>query len=633
MIHHFPFFFGGTHHLFGCFTRGAPNRARDCAVLLCPPLGHEYVCSYQTFRKLATRLGEAGFPVLRFDYYGTGNSAGDASAPDLVDAWHESISRAVDELRVSSGRERVAVVGLRLGATLAAAVAAERGDIDTAVLWNPCATGKSYLREARMLGLANPEQSTAPAIEAGSVEAAGFHFSTETVSTLSTIDLTRLDRKVANRVLLLSRDDLPASDRLAANLESAGAVCEEQRTAGYSKFMVSPIHSEVPESTIDQIQTWLNGAYPEMDEHHCSDHGSGVTSGPAVAVPGYAAREQPVTFGDSIAGIFTAPITDPGVSLPAVLLLNTGADHHIGPHRLYVSLAREWAERGFPVLRFDIGGIGDSPARSGQRDNEAYPANALEDVNAAICYLREIRGIECVVLAGMCSGAFHALHACTTSEVAGIIAVNPPLYWRSGLDLSTDPYLNEYEARRVWRALFAPGKWLRLATGRVDVRHSFGVFGARARGAALRVARKTRADDSQSERGKLEKLFANAPAVDIIFSEGDPAMRHLQQTFGPGFDALPQRYNLRIDVVAGAGHTFMPVAWHSSLTERLTARLVERYYPHAESVYHYSTLRANRNVPRNPAATGSAASSESIPNPPLASERWTSSGPPRDRAT
>ncbi len=346
MIQHLPFFFGGTRHLFGLFTPGAPGRRRDCGVLLCPPLGHEYVCSYRTYGRLSTRLAQAGFPVLRFDYFGTGNSAGTAADPGLVDAWRESVSLAVDELRRSSGYDRVAVVGLRFGATLMATVAAERSDIETAVLWNPCPTGKGYMREVQMLGITNPEQSNAPRIEAGSIEAAGFHFSAETVSALSAVDLTRLDRKLASRVLLLTRDDLASTGKLAEQLRARGAACEEQPAPGYAKFMVSPVHSETPEAALKQVAAWLDRAHPELADASHPSHAARISApvtASAAPLPGRTVREQAVTFGNSLVGIFTAPARKSSADLPAVLLLNTGADHHIGPHRLYVPLSRDWA--------------------------------------------------------------------------------------------------------------------------------------------------------------------------------------------------------------------------------------------------------------------------------------------------
>jgi pimeloyl-ACP methyl ester carboxylesterase len=99
------------------------------------------------FRVLATQLERAGYPALRFDYSGTGDSLGDSRAA-TVDAWVGDVAIAADQLRSASGATRLAAVGLRFGATLAA-LAGARGDLRLRhlVLWDPIVDGAAYLRE------------------------------------------------------------------------------------------------------------------------------------------------------------------------------------------------------------------------------------------------------------------------------------------------------------------------------------------------------------------------------------------------------------------------------------------------------------------------------------------------------
>lgn len=99
------------------------------------------------FRVLATQLERAGYAALRFDYSGTGDSLGDSQAA-TVDTWVGDVAIAADRLRSASGAARLAVVGLRFGATLAT-LAGARGDLRLRhlVLWDPIIDGAAYVRE------------------------------------------------------------------------------------------------------------------------------------------------------------------------------------------------------------------------------------------------------------------------------------------------------------------------------------------------------------------------------------------------------------------------------------------------------------------------------------------------------
>src|SRR4030067_1026137 len=97
-------------------------------------------------RQLAAHLARSGRQAMRFDYFGTGDSAGEYAQASLAQ-WQIDIGDAVDECRRQSGRERVCIVGLRLGATLAGKAAAQREDISALVLYAPVIDGQALLSE------------------------------------------------------------------------------------------------------------------------------------------------------------------------------------------------------------------------------------------------------------------------------------------------------------------------------------------------------------------------------------------------------------------------------------------------------------------------------------------------------
>src|SRR5687768_16729988 len=113
-----PFYFGSSQRpLYGVYHPSKGRTARPVGVVLCYPLGQEYMRAHRAFRQLATLLTKNGFPVLRFDYAGTGDSAGDGSAGSVA-TWVEDIGAAIDELKDTAGVSRVSLVGLRAGGAL-----------------------------------------------------------------------------------------------------------------------------------------------------------------------------------------------------------------------------------------------------------------------------------------------------------------------------------------------------------------------------------------------------------------------------------------------------------------------------------------------------------------------------------
>ena len=142
------FHFGtGTRRLFGVYLPGAGDGPSARVAVLCAPWGQEYLRSHRSVRQLGLQLNAAGFHVLRFDYYGTGDSAGDMLDATVQD-WEDDVSQAVDEARETAGADRVSLIGLRLGGALAARVAVKRpDDVKDLVLWDPVVSGSAYLDE------------------------------------------------------------------------------------------------------------------------------------------------------------------------------------------------------------------------------------------------------------------------------------------------------------------------------------------------------------------------------------------------------------------------------------------------------------------------------------------------------
>ena len=111
------FYFGDAKTpLFGSYypARGISSRA----VLLCPPIGHEYTRSHRALRNLANGLADRGYHALLFDYRGIGDSQGSVDQVGNMALWLDDIEIAARELLDETMATQLSAVGLRLGANL-----------------------------------------------------------------------------------------------------------------------------------------------------------------------------------------------------------------------------------------------------------------------------------------------------------------------------------------------------------------------------------------------------------------------------------------------------------------------------------------------------------------------------------
>jgi exosortase A-associated hydrolase 2 len=146
-----PLFFpDGSGPLFGVFHSPAePTRE---PFVFCHPFAEEKLWTHRVFVSFARALAQRGHPVLRFDYRGNGDSLG-TFAESSVETALADIATAIDEARRRTGADRVALLGLRWGATLAAAIAEQRTDISRLALWAPILDGGRYLQDLLRINL------------------------------------------------------------------------------------------------------------------------------------------------------------------------------------------------------------------------------------------------------------------------------------------------------------------------------------------------------------------------------------------------------------------------------------------------------------------------------------------------
>lgn len=206
-----PFHFGSSKRTLFGFLHPPQTPARPVGVVLCNPMGQEGIRAHRAYRQLAFLLARTRFHVLRFDYFGTGDSAGEVDEGD-PGQWIDDIGTAIEELKDTSGVAKVALVGLRLGASMALHAAMPRKDVDTVVMWDPVVSGPAYLKELKAMHVEYLERELGhnfdPVAAAEANEALGFPLTAALVRGISAIDLTTAAVGAAKNVaLVVSRRD------------------------------------------------------------------------------------------------------------------------------------------------------------------------------------------------------------------------------------------------------------------------------------------------------------------------------------------------------------------------------------------------------------------------------------------
>jgi pimeloyl-ACP methyl ester carboxylesterase len=250
-----PLYLGtNERRIFGIYEPAGPQANRARAAVLCNPWGSEYVYAHRSLRQLAIKLAACGYHTLRFDFFGTGDSGGDMSEADLA-GWEADAVSAIEGIKDIAGTARVAVIGLRLGANIAAAVAARFADqIDALVMWDPIVSGEDYLHA--LLAASRP---MSVAGDPDAVEVDGFVLTGTMMRDLKTIELRDVIAAPPSRTLALITERLASHDGLDVVVTPPGS----KRLS--IEFLPAPCpwvgsvttSGAVPVRAIQRITEWL----------------------------------------------------------------------------------------------------------------------------------------------------------------------------------------------------------------------------------------------------------------------------------------------------------------------------------------------------------------------------------------
>jgi len=270
--------------------------------------------------------------------------------------------------------------------------------------------------------------------------------------------------------------------------------------------------------------------------------------------------ELPVVMpcaGDKLVGVISQP-EQPG-TLGLVMVVG-GAQYRAGSHRQFVLLARCLASAGFPVLRFDHRGLGDS---SGERK----PFDAIhDDIEAAIVTLQhQCPSVQRLVLWGLCDGASAALLYCgqrVDARVAGLCLLNP---WVRSDNTLARTRIKHYYAGRLLESSF----WQRLWQGQYEWRPS--LKGLWQNLQAMRVPPPSDAPEPPFQHRMALALRQFPGQVLLLLSARDYTAKEFVECAqsDPAWKGLLQRPHLQRVDVTDADHTFSKALWRAAAEQAI----------------------------------------------------------------
>ncbi|MEO5823714.1 MAG: CocE/NonD family hydrolase [Vicinamibacteraceae bacterium] len=297
--------------------------------------------------------------------------------------------------------------------------------------------------------------------------------------------------------------------------------------------------------------------------------------------------------GHRLFGILHQPAVprEPGV---AILMLSPGVKMRVAPHRLYNKMAARFVALGYPVLRFDFNGLGDSEgeitdAHLADFYGSVQVGRYIADTVAAMDWMQQTHGCSRFIAAGLCGGAITGLlTADRDPRIISLVGLGIPVIL-DGTQIDFSKYMTDQQLAgtrdrylrkfRLWEPAVWKS-WMRFLSGQshysLITRSITKPFAKRLRAAAPAGAAAVSAAPAEPDNTNphfapaFRRMLASSRRMFLAFGEAD----RLQYEFDVKFvqrhraalDAYPRGYDTHL--TPNANHIYSLTPWQTDVFDR-----------------------------------------------------------------
>lgn len=274
-----------------------------------------------------------------------------------------------------------------------------------------------------------------------------------------------------------------------------------------------------------------------------------------------------------------------------IIILSPGIKSRVGNHRLYIKMAERFLEQGFPILRVDPEGLGDSEGEiEYQYTADVYGSiqvgRYIKDTISAMNDFESKLNVSKFILTGLCGGAITGLLAGVQDKrVVAILSLGIPVIL-DGSSVDHKKYITDGQKKSIRdkyiKKIFNFDAWKRFLSFKSDYKL---ILSTIVKPIKLKMFNKKQTTSEKNDKNPSQVAvntnlnphfpdafieFIKTRKILLLFSEADRLYWEFDEKFYQYNQQLLEKYknNFSIDIIKEANHVLTFKEWQTEFYDK-----------------------------------------------------------------